>query len=48
VAYTNFMGADDLDRVRAAYGPNLDRLMELKRRWDPDDIFRANLNITPS
>jgi FAD/FMN-containing dehydrogenase len=47
-AYTNFMGGDDLDRVRAAYGPNLERLTEVKRRWDPDNVFRANLNITPS
>ena len=47
-AYTNFMGSDDMDRVRAAYGPNLERLMEIKRRWDPDNVFRGNLNITPS
>jgi hypothetical protein len=46
-AYPNFVGSDDLDRVRAAYGPNLARLMEVKRRWDPDNVFRGNLNITP-
>ncbi|HWW09525.1 MAG TPA: FAD-binding oxidoreductase [Candidatus Acidoferrales bacterium] len=46
-AYTNFMGGDDLDRVRAAYGPNLERLIKVKRHWDPDNVFRANLNIRP-
>jgi CRP/FNR family transcriptional regulator, cyclic AMP receptor protein len=39
---------DELDRVRAAYGPNLARLIEVKRRWDPDNVLRGNLNIKPS
>jgi len=47
-AYTNFLGGDELDRVQAAYGPNLPRLVEIKRRWDPDNVFRGNLNIRPS
>jgi FAD/FMN-containing dehydrogenase len=47
-AYSNFVGGDELDRVQAAYGPNLARLVEVKRRWDPENIFRGNLNITPS
>jgi FAD/FMN-containing dehydrogenase len=34
-------------RVRASYGPNWDRLVELKRRWDPDNVFRLNQNIAP-
>ena len=46
--YTNFAGSDDTGRLESAYGPNLPRLMEVKRRWDPDNVFRANLNITPS
>lgn len=47
-AYSNFVGGDDLDRVHAAYGPNLTRLVEVKRRWDPENVFRGNLNITPT
>jgi FAD/FMN-containing dehydrogenase len=46
-AYLNFLGADEQDRVHAAYGPNYDRLVEVKRRYDPDNIFRANVNIRP-
>lgn len=46
--YTNFMGADEGDRVAEAYGPGkLSRLVELKRRYDPDNIFRLNHNIDP-
>jgi FAD/FMN-containing dehydrogenase len=34
-------------RVQASYGPNWDRLVELKRHWDPDNVFRLNQNIAP-
>jgi FAD/FMN-containing dehydrogenase len=34
--------------VRAAYGPNYDRLVELKNRFDPTNLFRMNQNIRPS
>jgi FAD/FMN-containing dehydrogenase len=47
-AYVNYLAADEADRVRAAYGPNYDRLVELKRRYDPDNLFRLNQNINPS
>jgi FAD/FMN-containing dehydrogenase len=47
-SYTNYLSADDHDRVNAAYGPNLVRLVELKRRYDPDNLFRLNQNIDPS
>ena len=45
--YTNYLSAEDYDRVRHAYGPNYKRLVELKRRYDPDNLFRLNQNIDP-
>jgi FAD/FMN-containing dehydrogenase len=45
--YVNFMSADDQDRIRASYGPNYDRLVEVKRTYDPDNVFRVNQNISP-
>lgn len=50
--YVNFLGHDDTDAHRkalAAYGPaKLERLMEVKRRYDPTNIFRINHNIPPT
>jgi FAD/FMN-containing dehydrogenase len=46
-AYTNYLAADDHDRVRQAFGPNYDRLVETKRRYDPENRFRGNQNIDP-
>ena len=46
-SYTNYLSADDYHRVRQAYGPNHERLVELKRRYDPDNLFRLNHNIDP-
>jgi hypothetical protein len=45
--YVNYLADDDDDRVRGAYGPNYERLVEVKRRHDPDNIFRLNHNIDP-
>lgn len=45
--YVNFMTQDESDRVAAAYGPNFQRLRELKRKYDPQNIFRLNQNIEP-
>jgi hypothetical protein len=46
-SYTNYLSADDHDRVKQAYGPNLERLVELKRRYDPENLFHLNQNIDP-
>jgi FAD/FMN-containing dehydrogenase len=47
-AYVNFLGDEGPDRVRAAYpGPTWDRLVEVKRRYDPGNLFRRNQNIPP-
>jgi FAD/FMN-containing dehydrogenase len=35
------------DAIRNAYGPNYDRLVELKRRYDPENVFHHNHNIAP-
>jgi FAD/FMN-containing dehydrogenase len=45
--YVNFMDDDDGERVRANYGGNFDRLVEIKRKYDPDNLFRVNQNIVP-
>ncbi len=46
--YVNFLTAEEGDRVRAAYGPSFDRLAKIKRKYDPDNLFRTNWNIKPS
>ena len=47
-AYVNFMGDAGDDRLRAAYGEAAyDRLVALKRRYDPSNMFRLNQNIAP-
>jgi FAD/FMN-containing dehydrogenase len=44
--YVNFLADEGPERVREAYpGPTWDRLVEVKRRWDPDNLFRRNQNI---
>ena len=45
--YVNFMAADDAAKVRSNYRHNLDRLVAVKRRCDPDNLFRGNHNIAP-
>jgi FAD/FMN-containing dehydrogenase len=45
--YVNFLTADEGDRVKSAYGQNYERLVQVKRRYDPDNLFRTNQNIRP-
>src|SRR5580765_5234108 len=46
--YVNFMSDEPADRLRAVYGPEkYDRLVALKRRYDPENVFRHNQNIVP-
>jgi FAD/FMN-containing dehydrogenase len=47
-AYVNFMPADEMDRVETIYGQNYARLSEIKRRYDPTNMFRMNQNIRPA
>ena len=47
--WLNYLGDDqDVDAVRAAYGPNYERLLGIKRRYDPENVFHHNHNIAPS
>lgn len=43
----NFVSETDTPRVRATFGDKYDRLVELKRKYDPDNVFRLNANIKP-
>jgi FAD/FMN-containing dehydrogenase len=46
--WLNYLGDDQGDdAVQAAYGPNYERLRDIKRRYDPDNVFHLNHNITP-
>jgi FAD/FMN-containing dehydrogenase len=46
--YVNMLGGDEPERVPGAYGGNYARLRELKRRFDPENLFRSNHNIRPA
>lgn len=46
--YVNLLDRDEAERVTAAYGTNYDRLAELKREWDPENLFSTNQNIEPT
>ena len=45
--YVNFMAADDQDRIKANYRGNYERLVEVKRTYDPGNLFHLNQNIKP-
>ena len=46
--YVNYLSADDNSAVHDAYGVNYARLVEVKRRYDPGNLFRLNENIDPA
>ncbi|MBW4620306.1 MAG: FAD-binding oxidoreductase [Cyanosarcina radialis HA8281-LM2] len=46
-AYVNFMTQEEGDRIAAVYGSNYDRLVQIKKRYDPENIFHLNQNIKP-
>ena len=45
--YINFLNDDGAARIRTAYGPNYERLVALKTKYDPDNLFHLNQNIKP-
>jgi FAD/FMN-containing dehydrogenase len=45
--YVNYLSEEGDERVRAAYGHHYERLVELKRKYDPENVFRSNQNIQP-
>jgi hypothetical protein len=45
--YVNEFNADDAVRLRDTYGANFDRLVALKTKFDPDNLFRMNANVAP-
>ncbi|GEO04209.1 oxidoreductase [Adhaeribacter aerolatus] len=47
-SYINFMMEEGQDRVKATYGDNYNRLVEIKNKYDPDNLFRVNQNIIPA
>jgi FAD/FMN-containing dehydrogenase len=47
-AYVNFMMDEGTDRIKATYRDNYDRLVEIKRKYDPTNFFHVNQNIKPS
>ena len=46
-SYVNFMTEYEEDRVRSAYGSKYDRLENVKRIYDPNNVFHLNANIPP-
>lgn len=45
--YANYLSGDEQDRIRAAYGEHYERLVDIKREWDPENRFHVNQNIDP-
>ncbi len=47
-AYVNFLTQEEQGRVKAAYGANYDRLVQLKNKYDPTNLFQVNANVRPT
>jgi FAD/FMN-containing dehydrogenase len=47
-AYVNFLTEEETDRIASAYGAMYNRLVELKKKYDPTNFFRMNQNIKPA
>ena len=47
-AYINFMMEEGEDRIKATYGANYDKLVAVKNKYDPQNLFRVNQNIKPT
>jgi len=47
-AYVNMLAEDETSRLQAAYKDNYTQLVAIKRKWDPDNLFRMNRNIAPA
>ena len=45
--YINFMQDDDYGKVQVNYRQNYDQLVQVKRKYDPGNLFHINQNITP-
>jgi FAD/FMN-containing dehydrogenase len=45
--YVNYLAHDDENLARSAYGQNYDRLRDVKRTYDPDNVFHINVNVEP-
>jgi len=46
-AYVNFMMDEGEDRIKATYGDNYNKLVAIKTKYDPNNLFRVNQNIKP-
>lgn len=46
--YINFMTEDEADRVSSGFGASYDRLVQIKNKYDPTNLFRMNQNISPN
>lgn len=47
-AYVNFMTDEEKDRVAKAYGPNYNKLVDIKKKYDPNNLLKHNQNIKPA